>query len=66
MVVRINAKFDSHKNFNSVPVSDIGKMKGTFRKLEKEANDPYTFQNWYSYLVMPNEQIRLYDRFMIM
>lgn len=26
------------------PVSNIGEMKGTSRK---EANNPYTFQNWY-------------------
>jgi hypothetical protein len=63
IVFTINAKFDSHKNFKSVPVSNIGEMKGTFRKLRNEANDPYTFQNWYYYLMMPNEGIRLYDGF---
>lgn len=36
-------------------------MKETFKKLKEEADDPYTFQNEYCYLILPNEEIRLYE-----
>lgn len=34
-------------------------MEETFKKLTKEVDDP--FQHWYCYLIMPNEEIRLYE-----
>lgn len=38
-------------------------MKETFKKLNKEAEDPYTFQRVYCCMVIPNEEIRLYNTY---
>lgn len=61
IVFTINAKFNSYKNFKSVPVSNMVEMKHRFSKLRNEANDPFTFEGGYCYVIMSSEEIRLYE-----
>ncbi|CAG86441.2 DEHA2C15510p [Debaryomyces hansenii CBS767] len=63
IVFTIDTKFADHNNFKSVPVSNVEEMKETFKKLYREAEDPYTFQRGYCYLVIPDEEIRLYNAY---
>lgn len=59
-VFTIYRRFNSHGNFRRIPVSNLGEMKETFKKLSKVA-DPYTFERSYCYVLMPNGEIRIYD-----
>lgn len=59
-VFTIYRNFDTQGNYRRIPISNIGEVKQTFKKLSKEA-DPYTFENYYCYVLMPNAEIRIYD-----